>query len=93
MKLQRSVFPEELEDDTEGPYDGATDQSLCITSSEESRMSHAPRLTGTPIMRILSKTSGELVGYLYEWDNGDLQPAWFDGEVQGVLYEPIEAAA
>ncbi|WP_306006447.1 hypothetical protein [Aquicoccus porphyridii] len=56
-------------------------------------MSQAPRLTGTPIMRILSKNSGELVGYLYEWDNGDLQPAWFDGEVQGVLYEPIEAAA
>ncbi|MEZ6055037.1 MAG: hypothetical protein R3C02_27290 [Planctomycetaceae bacterium] len=45
-------------------------------------MSQAPRLTGTPIMRILSKTSGELVGYLYEWDNGDLPPARFDGEVQ-----------
>ena len=48
-------------------------------------MSQAPRLTGTPIMRIFSKASGELVG--------DLQPAWFDGEVQGVQYEPIEAAA
>lgn len=56
-------------------------------------MSQAPRLTGTPIMRILCKFSGELVGYLYEWDNGDLQPAWFDGEVQGVVYEPNEQAA
>ena len=56
-------------------------------------MSQAPRLTGTPIMRILSETSGELVGYLYEWNNGDLQPAWFEDEVQGVIYEPIAAAA
>lgn len=56
-------------------------------------MSHAPRLTGTPIMQILSNATGGLVGFLYEWDNGDLQPAWFNGEVQGVLYEPMEATA
>lgn len=52
-------------------------------------MSQAPRLTGKAIMRIVSKTSGKLVGHLYEWDNGDLQPWWLDGEVQGVLYRPF----
>ncbi|BBU59580.1 hypothetical protein KU6B_58450 (plasmid) [Mameliella alba] len=52
-------------------------------------MSQAPRLTGKAIMRIVSKTSGKLVGHLYEWDNGELQPWWLDGEVQGVLYEPM----
>ncbi|WP_425075055.1 hypothetical protein [Sagittula sp. S175] len=56
-------------------------------------MSTAPRQTGKAIMRIVSKTSGELVGLLYEWDNGDLQPWWLEGEVQGVLYEPMSAAS
>ena len=53
-------------------------------------MSHAPRLTGTPIMQILSNATGDLVGFLYEWDNGDLQPAWFDVAVKGVRYEPMK---
>jgi hypothetical protein len=34
------------------------------------------RLTGEPIMRILCKKTDTLVGYLYQWNNGDLQPAW-----------------
>jgi len=42
-------------------------------------MNTKPRLTGEPIMRILCKTSENLVGYLYQWNNGDVQPAWFDG--------------
>ena len=53
-------------------------------------MSHAPRLTGTAIMQILSNATGDLVGFLYEWDNGDLQPAWFDVAVKGVRYEPMK---
>ena len=53
-------------------------------------MSHAPRLTGTPIMQILSNATGDLVGFLYEWDNGDLQPAWFNVAVKGVRYEPMK---
>lgn len=56
-------------------------------------MSQSPRLTGTPIMRIYARTSGELVGYLYEWNNGDREPAWFGEEVHGVIYEPMGAAA
>ncbi|MCH9751403.1 MAG: hypothetical protein K0U61_04210 [Alphaproteobacteria bacterium] len=56
-------------------------------------MTKVPRLTGEPIMHILCKKTGKLVGYLYQWNNGDLQPAWFDSEVQDVLYKPIAEAA
>lgn len=47
-------------------------------------MNTKPRLTGEPIMRILCKTSENLVGYLYQWNNGDVQPAWFDGAMDRV---------
>ena len=52
-------------------------------------MNTKPRLTGEPIMRILCKTSENLVGYLYQWNNGDVQPAWFDGAMADVRYEPF----
>ncbi|MCJ7874745.1 hypothetical protein [Phaeobacter sp. J2-8] len=52
-------------------------------------MNMKPRLTGEPIMRILCKTSENLVGYLYQWNNGDVQPAWFDGAIADVRYEPF----
>ena len=41
-------------------------------------MSNTARLTGEPIMRILCKKTDALVGYLYQWNNGDLQPAWIN---------------
>ena len=56
-------------------------------------MPPAPRLTGVPIMRILCKKTDSLVGYLYQWDNGDLQPAWLDDAMAEVRYEPISDAA
>lgn len=49
-----------------------------------------PRLTGEPIKRILCKKTDRLVGYLYQWNNGDLQPAWFDYSMRNVRYEPME---
>lgn len=52
-------------------------------------MNTKPRLTGEPIMRILCKTSESLVGYLYQWNNGDVQPAWFDRPIANVRYEPF----
>jgi len=41
-------------------------------------MSKTPRLTGEPIMPIPCKKTDALAGYLYQWNNGDLQPAWLD---------------
>ncbi|WP_347268478.1 hypothetical protein [Paracoccus sp. (in: a-proteobacteria)] len=52
-------------------------------------MNTKPRLTGEPIMRILCKTSENLVGYLYQWNNGDVQPAWFGLAMANVRYEPF----
>ena len=52
-------------------------------------MTQVPRLTGEPIMHILCKKTGKPVGYLYQWNNGDLQPAWFDGAMADVRYEPF----
>lgn len=51
------------------------------------------RLTGEPIMRILCKKTDTLVGYLYQWNNGEVQPAWLDVAIAEVRYEPISDAA
>ena len=56
-------------------------------------MSPETRLTGEPIMRIFCKKTDTLVGYLYKWNNGDLQPASLDTAKAEVRYEPISAAA
>jgi len=60
---------------------------------EERVMTPKPRLTGEPIMRILCKKTDNLVGFLYQWNNGDLQPAWLDDALAEVRYEPISDAA
>ncbi|MDP2050688.1 MAG: hypothetical protein B7Y02_00255 [Rhodobacterales bacterium 17-64-5] len=56
-------------------------------------MTPKTRLTGEPIMRILCKNTGNLVGYLYQWNNGDLQPAWLNNAMAEVRYEPMLEAA
>jgi len=52
-------------------------------------MTGETRLTAVPIMRIHCKKSEALVGYLYKWNNGDLQPAWLDTAKAEVRYEPM----
>jgi len=59
----------------------------------ELNMTPKTRLTGEPIMRILCKNTGNLVGYLYQWNNGDLQPAWLNNAMAEVRYEPMLEAA
>ena len=56
-------------------------------------MTPKTRLTGEPIMRILCKKTDNLVGYLYQWNNGDLQPAWLSSAMPEVRYEPMVEAA
>lgn len=51
-----------------------------------------PKLFGTPVLRILSNTSGETVGYLYEWDNGERQPLWLSDPVGDVTCVPLQRA-
>lgn len=56
-------------------------------------MTPTTRLTGEPIMRILCKKTDALVGHLYQWNNGDVQPAWVNEAVVEVRYEPMVQAA
>ncbi len=56
-------------------------------------MSNTTRLTGEAIMRIRCKRTDALVGYLYQWNNGDLQPAWINEAMINVRYEPMAGAA
>ena len=56
-------------------------------------MTPQPRLTGKPIMRILCQKTNTLVGYLYQWNNGDVQPAWLNEAMADVRYEPMVEAA
>lgn len=51
------------------------------------------RLTGEPVKRILCTKTDRLVGFLYQWNNGDLQPAWLDVAMAEVRYEPMIDAA
>ena len=39
-------------------------------------MPKQPRLMAEPIMCILCRQTENLVGHLYHWNNGDLQPMW-----------------
>ncbi|MDF9304901.1 hypothetical protein P5P81_21400 [Tritonibacter mobilis] len=55
-------------------------------------MNTKPRLIGEPIMRILCETSENLIGYVYQLNNGGVQPAWFDGAIADVRYEPFTQA-
>ncbi len=55
-------------------------------------MTKALRLTAHPFSRILCATSHETVGYIYEWNNGDRQPAWIGKPVRNVYYEPLTPA-
>ena len=56
-------------------------------------MSRQPRLEAEAIMRILCRKTNVIVGYLYQWNNGDLQPAWLDTAMDDVRYEPMIEAA
>ena len=60
---------------------------------EPASANNAPQGIERSLMRILCKKTDTLVGYLYQWNNGDLQPAWRDTAKAEVRNEPISAAA
>lgn len=45
------------------------------------------RLTGEPVKRILCVETGELLGHLYRWNNGDEVPMWIGEKKKNVTYE------
>lgn len=49
----------------------------------------APKLVAKPVLRILSRATGEVVGHVYEWNNGERQEMWTAGRVRAVEYAPL----
>ena len=47
----------------------------------------AKRLHARAINRILDKETGELVGWLYEWNTGERVPRWKANAVADVIYD------
>lgn len=52
-------------------------------------MTNEPRLMARPVSRIRCSKTQRIVGYLYEWNNGDQQPAWTGRPMRNVTYDPI----
>jgi len=51
-------------------------------------MKKEPRLCARPVARLVCAETNEPVGYMYEWNNGDRQPAWFGPRVKNVRSVP-----
>ncbi len=51
------------------------------------------RLHAQAIARLCRPGSGELVGYLYEWNTGECQPAWIGRPMTVFTVEPMDPAA
>jgi len=53
-------------------------------------MKKEPRLCARPVARLICAETEMTVGYMYEWNNGDKQPAWFGSRVKNVRSVPME---
>ncbi len=40
-----------------------------------------------PIKRILDRNTRKVIGWLYEWNTGELLPMWKSGVYKDVIYE------
>ena len=52
-------------------------------------MTEERKLHGQVVMRIMHAATRVQVGWLYEWNNGDQEPLWFDKPVRAVVYAPL----
>lgn len=41
-------------------------------------MTQTQKIEGKAIARILDARNGDVVGYLFQWNNGDIDPKWID---------------
>lgn len=55
--------------------------------SASSSLKNTKRLHAKAIKRILDQETRELVGWLYEWNNGDIVPRWKAKAQTDVIYE------
>lgn len=52
-------------------------------------MKKEPRLCARPVARLICAETEMTVGYMYEWNNRDRQPAWFGPRVKNVRSLPM----
>lgn len=50
-------------------------------------MSRQKKLEAKAVGRILDAKTREVVGWLYQWNTGELVPRWKNGPVEDVIYE------
>lgn len=74
---------------TAADFSGATVVLGVPTRAQKKRPMHkeAKRLHARAINRILDKQTGELVGWLYEWNTGERVPRWKVNAVTDVIYD------
>ena len=53
-------------------------------------MAEAKRERGEAVARIVTRETREHVGYLYEWNTGERQRAWFGQPQPNVVFEDLE---
>ena len=44
------------------------------------------RVEAVPIKRIICVRTGALLGYLYRWNTGEIEPMWFGRSSKDVTY-------
>ena len=91
--MQRKVAPAGREARAPGQaaqVAAAADAESAKTQRPDQTPMQRPKLFGAPVLQILSRTAGEKVGYLYEWDNGERQPLWLSDPVEDVRYVPLQ---
>lgn len=49
----------------------------------------AQRLVAKLVLRILSRATGDVVGYVYEWNNGERPAMWTAGRLRAIQYAPL----
>lgn len=52
-------------------------------------MKKEPRLCARPVARLICAETEMTVGYMYEWNNGDRQPAWYGPRVKNMRSIPM----
>ena len=53
-------------------------------------MTRTKKLCAEAVGKIIKRHGREHVGYLYRWNNGELQKAWFDRSWADVVIEMFE---
>lgn len=67
--------------------------SICASDAQTAKKREVEsRQSAAPVQRIINRDTGELVGWLYEWNTGKLVPMWTGNPCDNVEYTSADAA-